>query len=485
MKKFLLFIAAIFSVALSANADEKQVTFDFQANPWGLSLGSGTGTTAEAGNVTAPIEQDGVSLSFLNTSDAKGTPVRMWNVSNKGQLRVYTGDTMVINQVGTDLNIVSIAFTKGSKWANPVVNGDTLKALTWTGSAKEITFISTGNTQINSMVITLSDNDTPVVPTPDPTPDPVVDPTPTAGTGNGTIDNPFDAAAANSVASALTAGNKTQNDYYIKGKVSEIKSQYGTTYGNGSFCISTDGTQEGQFLVWRALYLKNAKYAAGQDTIKLGDEVVVYGKLMNYLNSKDNSTTAETAQGEAYLYSLNGKTESEVTEPEAPAAEGDGTIDNPYNTTGVLEYINTLESGKESAEKVYIKGKVCSIRENFGTQYGNATFSISADGKEANSFLIYRAFYLNNLKYADDADAKLNIGDDVIICGQVINYNGNTPETVAGQAFIYSLNGTVSGINNAAINAANAKQSIYTLDGRKASVATKGVYIINGKKVIK
>lgn len=485
MKKFLLFIAAIFSVALSANADEKQVTFDFQANPWGLSLGSGTGTTAEAGNVTAPIEQDGISLSFLNTSDAKGTPVRMWNVSNKGQLRVYTGDTMVISQVGTDLNIVSIAFTKGSKWANPVVNGDNLKAQTWTGSAKEITFISTGNTQINSMVITLSDSDTPVVPTPDPTPDPVVDPTPTAGTGDGTIDNPFDAAAANSVASALTAGNKTQNDYYIKGKVSEIKSQYGTTYGNGSFCISADGTQEGQFLVWRALYLKNAKYAAGQDTVKLGDEVVVYGKLINYLNSKDNTTTPETASGEAYLYSLNGKTESEAVVPEAPAAEGDGTIDNPYNTTGVLEFIKTLESEKESAEKVYIKGKVCEVASNFSTQYGNATFSISADGKAANSFLIYRAYYLNNLKYADDADVKLSVGDDVIICGKVVNYKGNTPETVAGQAFIYSLNGTVSGINNAAINAANAKQSIYTLDGRKASVATKGVYIINGKKVIK
>lgn len=484
MKKFLLFIAAIFSFAFSANADEKQVTFDFQANPWGLTLGSGTGATAEAGDVTAPIEQDGITLSFLNSTKDKATPVRMWNVSNKGQLRVYTGDTMVINQVGTDLNIVSIAFTKGSKWAYPVVNGDTLKAMTWTGSAKEIILISTGNTQINKMVITLSDSDTPV--TPDPTPDPTVDPTPTAGTGNGTIDNPFDAAAANSVASALTAGSKTQNDYYIKGKVSEIKSQYGTAYGNGSFCISTDGTQEGQFLVWRALYLKNVKYVAGQDTIKLGDEVVVYGKLMNYLNSKDNTTTAETVQGEAYLYSLNGKTESaEVIEPEAPAAEGDGTIDNPYNTTGVINYINTLESNTESAEKVYIKGKVCSIRENFGTQYGNATFSISADGQEANSFLIYRAYYLNNLKYADDADAKLNIGDDVIVCGKVINYKGNTLETVQGQAFVYKLNDTVSSINNATIKANNTKQSIYTLDGRKANAATKGVYIINGKKVIK
>ena len=30
---------------------------------------------------------------------------------------------------------------------------------------------------------------------------------------------------------------------------------------------------------------------------------------------------------------------------------------------------------------------------------------------------------------------------EVIICGKVVNYQGNTPETVANKSYIYSLNG--------------------------------------------
>lgn len=33
------------------------------------------------------------------------------------------------------------------------------------------------------------------------------------------------------------------------------------------------------------------------------------------------------------------------------------------------------------------------------------------------------------------------MGDEVIICGKIVNYQGNTPETVSKQAYIYSLNG--------------------------------------------
>ena len=32
-------------------------------------------------------------------------------------------------------------------------------------------------------------------------------------------------------------------------------------------------------------------------------------------------------------------------------------------------------------------------------------------------------------------------GDEVIICGKLVNYKGNTPETVANKNYIYSLNG--------------------------------------------
>ena len=78
----------------------------------------------------------------------------------------------------------------------------------------------------------------------------------------------------------------------------------GGTYGNASFYLSADGAGDGEFYVFRALYLGNKKFEAGQTDIKVGDEVVIYGKLMNYQNN-----TPETVSGKAYLYSLNGKTE--------------------------------------------------------------------------------------------------------------------------------------------------------------------------------
>jgi hypothetical protein len=56
--------------------------------------------------------------------------------------------------------------------------------------------------------------------------------------------------------------------------------------------------------VFRALYLGNKKFEAGKTDIKVGDDVIIFGKLMNY-----KGNTPETVSGKAYLYSLNGKTE--------------------------------------------------------------------------------------------------------------------------------------------------------------------------------
>ena len=124
--------------------------------------------------------------------------------------------------------------------------------------------------------------------------------------GDGTLANPFNAIAATNYASALAADTKSDNEVYIKGKISRIANN-GTfgqsgTYGNASFYISEDGTQNGEFYIFRTLYFGNVKYTSGTD-IKVGDEVIIYGKVMNY-----KGNTPETAGNESYLYSLNGKT---------------------------------------------------------------------------------------------------------------------------------------------------------------------------------
>ncbi len=137
-------------------------------------------------------------------------------------------------------------------------------------------------------------------------------------TGDGTQANPFNVAGVLAFTNALADNAKSENDIYFKGKVSKIVNNYvADNYGNATFYVSDDGTENGQFYCYRALYLGNQKYASG-DLLKVGDEVIVCGKVTKYVGSKGDPTP-ETVQNEAYLYSLNGKTEGSDTPTPQPA----------------------------------------------------------------------------------------------------------------------------------------------------------------------
>ena len=124
-------------------------------------------------------------------------------------------------------------------------------------------------------------------------------------------------------------------------------------------------------------------------------------------------------------------------------AEGNGTVDSPYNPLAVVQYIKSLEAGVNSSDYVYIKGIVSSTKE-ISAQFGNASFYISADGTTTGTqFYVYRVKGLGNKNIASDDEVK--VGDDVIICAKVVNYGGNTPETVQGEGYIYALNGKTEG----------------------------------------
>ena len=256
------------------------------------------------------------------------------------------------------------------------------------------------------------------------------------GSGAGTLLDPYDCIAAINYCKQLGADTESTENIYIKGKIVSIEEEYSTQYGNGSFTISNDGSNSNTFKVWRALYLGNKKYTSGKTQIQVGDEVVIYGKVIYYYGN-----TAETSQGNAYLYSLNGVSEDAGGDtPDEPQGEakGSGTLDDPYNSVAANAYASSLASGETSSKKVYIKGIVSSIKEEYGTQYGNGTFYISDDGTSNNQFYVFRALYLNNEKYTEGKE-QLHVGDEVVVYGSVTNYMGNTPETVQGDAYLYSL----------------------------------------------
>lgn len=122
---------------------------------------------------------------------------------------------------------------------------------------------------------------------------------------------------------------------------------------------------------------------------------------------------------------------------------GSGTEADPYNVAGVLEYISGLGADVQSTNEVYIKGIITEVQEIDVTgTHGNATYYISddADGK-ANKFYIYRGFGLGGKKFNEGATA-IKAGDKVVIKSKVVNYKGNTPETVSNNCIIVELNGT-------------------------------------------
>ena len=135
---------------------------------------------------------------------------------------------------------------------------------------------------------------------------------------------------------------------------------------------------------------------------------------------------------------------AETEESVEPA--GSGTAEDPYNVAAIIELVQGMEAGVESTENYYFKGKICAITEEYSTEYGNATFYISDTGtnNSATRFYIYRGLYLGNKSFAA-GNEQIKIGDEVVICGKVVNYNGSTPETVQKKAYLYSLNGQGGG----------------------------------------
>ena len=255
--------------------------------------------------------------------------------------------------------------------------------------------------------------------------------------GSGTLESPYTVADAINYAKSFGQANSDQS-VYIKGYITAITEEFTTQYGNGTFEMSDTKDGSNKFTFYRGLYLGNNKFANGNTQIKVGDEVIVYGNVVNY-----RGNTPETVQGSAFLYSLNGVSEGGGGSDEPVGeAKGTGTLEDPFNAAAAIAYAKFVGSS-ESDKDVYIKGKVSSIKEQFGTQYGNATFGISDDGTSAGEFTIYRALYLGNQKYT--SGDLLNVGDEVVVLGKVTCYMGNTPETVQGKAYLYSLNGKTEG----------------------------------------
>jgi hypothetical protein len=105
-------------------------------------------------------------------------------------------------------------------------------------------------------------------------------------------------------AAAATLGGTATGNVYVKGFITNID-ELSTQYGNATFKIATENNEDAETKIkaFRAKFLENTAFTA-EDQIKVGDEVIVYGKLVLY----GTGDSQEVQLSSAYIYSLNGNT---------------------------------------------------------------------------------------------------------------------------------------------------------------------------------
>ena len=112
-----------------------------------------------------------------------------------------------------------------------------------------------------------------------------------------TPETAYTVAKANEI---ITAGQGLDTKVYVIGTITKIK-EVSTQYGNATYWIG-DGNEytSADLEIYRGYYLEGEKFTA-EDQIKLGDKVVVYGKLVDFNGTKEMGTGSS-------IYSLNGNT---------------------------------------------------------------------------------------------------------------------------------------------------------------------------------
>lgn len=95
----------------------------------------------------------------------------------------------------------------------------------------------------------------------------------------------------------INAGEGLEAKVYVKGQITSIK-EVSASFGNATYDISDDATAANKLTVYRGYFYDN-KHFTSNDQIKVGDVVVVYGKLVNYKNNTPQVTNSS-------IYSLNG-----------------------------------------------------------------------------------------------------------------------------------------------------------------------------------
>lgn len=491
MKKILLTLTTV----LMASFAMAQTEFTWTWDQWTGVTQVGTtqdGYPSTEGSEQISFEKDGFSI-VANKGKASSVPVV--NGTNN-DLRTYANGTFTVKNTKEMTGLLFTISAQGKKRLTDLTpSTGTMKVnasdgvVSWVGNAAEVTFTvgekavhgTDGNTKAGQFdfdkIALYTDGASPEV-------------------GDATIieNTPETAYTTTEAIAIIDAGKGLEQSVYVKGTIKEITdiswdaSLATGYYGNATYTI-TDGTSD--LIIYRGYYLKGEKFTE-ENQIQDGDEVIVYGKLVNFKGTKEMTTGSS-------IYSINGDT-GEVEE-EPYDVVGNGTIENPYNAEDVVWLFKHEQA---PTENVWVKG---TILGNVNTSNGNTQVPTvweiednNGDGKIDQKDCAEGDFLVlpSNLSVGNDKahvavqltyetaprnalnlqDHKENLGKDVWVCGKIEKYCN-----VAGVKSLvdYSFDGT-AGINNVNVI---VNDNIYNIAGQRVANNYRGIIIMNGKKYIK
>lgn len=262
------------------------------------------------------------------------------------------------------------------------------------------------------------------------------------------------------------------------------------------------------------LYQGSAKKPAGLSwgtsarTVTIGADDNIFPPLSNennltvtYSSSEETVATIDAtgaitlvAAGQTVISAaFNGNDEYEaqtvsytLTVKENSGGEGGegGETNTTITVAKALEIIAGLADGAKTTEEYEVEGYVVNVIEWSPKPdgYGNATFEINdVAGNTTNVLQVFRAKNAEGDFTAEDT--AITLGEKVTVKGKLQKYvkdGVTTPEVASGGKVI--ARNTPTTISNVKANAAEGV--VYNLQGQQVMQPTKGLYIINGKKVI-
>ena len=256
--------------------------------------------------------------------------------------------------------------------------------------------------------------------------------------GDGSLEHPFDAVGATLYTKTLGVGNASTDKVYVQGSVVDIQSVFTASSPKAVFTLAERMDKTSTFIADNVGFLGDADWQFGNSNIGYWNDVVIYGNIV-----LAEGSAPSTVKGQAYIYSLNGKTSETVPEV---TLSGDGTLENPYNVPAAVMFAQSLMNQESTvSDYVYVSGVIANVESSF-SEDSYARFTMTETGSKEDQFIVgvEDTKYLGGIQWNEELD-NIKQGDNVIVCmrirGTASNFAWSFSDYGRYYPWLYYLNG--------------------------------------------